>query len=210
MLPTKPIIGALALLLASVVTAQETPVTTEKKLAITVPATANIFAAGQSTSFSGTLPPVVQLTPGSFCTVEFAAAGFVTLGGDEPYSGPHGIPFFSGTNLASIDGISGIIDYPLGFFLTGVFLDDSTPSGNGPAILNFTDHEDFTVLKPLLFQTFYIGTGFTGITHQVFVVPPHATRLFLGISDGCVLDSGGPPGCYNDNVGTFYVSVALR
>jgi hypothetical protein len=35
----------------------------QDKSLVTVPATANIFAAGQSVAFSGTLPPVVASLP---------------------------------------------------------------------------------------------------------------------------------------------------
>ena len=179
----------------------------QQKLLVHVPATSNIFAAGQSVAFSGTLPPVVSFTAGSVQAILFGAVGKVTLGGGEPYSGPDGIPFPGGTDLTSFNGLSGIIDRDRGFFLTGVFLDDSVPSGSGPPVLNFTGAEDFLTLSPQLFQTFFIGNGFTGSTEQVFFVPSGATRLFLGVSDGCVL-AGGPPGCYEDNLGTFVVAVS--
>jgi hypothetical protein len=181
----------------------------QQKYTVAVPATSNIFAAGQSVAFSGELPPVVSFAAGSVKAVTIGAIGKVTLGGGEPYSGPAGIPFPGGTDLSSIDGISGIIALNSGFFLTGVFLDDSTPAGSGPPILNFTDAEYFLILCPRLFQTFYVGNGFTADLHKVFFVPEGATRLFLGISDGCVL-SGSAPGCYNDNVGTFYAEVTLH
>ena len=94
--------------------------------------------------------------------------------------------------------------------MTGVFLDNSVPSGNGPPVLNFTGMENFLTLSPLLFQTFFIGNGLTNgaTTLQTFFVPAGATRLFLGISDGCVLASG-PPGCYQDNKGALFVGVDL-
>jgi hypothetical protein len=181
----------------------------QQRLSVVVPATANIFASGQSVAFSGTLPPVVSFAAGSLQAVEFGAAGKVTLGGGEPYSGPDGIPFPGGTDLTSFNGLSGIIAVNRGFFLTGVFLDDSVPAGSGPPILNFTDAENFLTLSPQLFQTFFIGNGLTGTTEQIFFVPPGATRLFLGISDGCVL-ADGPPGCYEDNKGGFVVAVSLH
>jgi hypothetical protein len=175
-----------------------------------VPATSNVFAAGQTSAFSGTLPPYVSFAAGSVEAITVEAVGKVTLGAGEPYSGPHGIAFYDGTNLSSINGISGLIDADLGFFLTGVFLDNSAPSGAGPSILDFTGKEDFTDLHPIVAQSFYVGNGFTGTTAQLFIPPARATRLFLGIADGCVLDGGGPPGCYLDNVGDFLVSVTLH
>jgi len=175
---------------------------------VTVPATANIFAAGQSAAFSGTLPPVITFAAGSIEAIAFGAAGQITLGAGEPYSGPAGIAFPGGTDLTSINGLSGIIALNSGFFLTGVFVDDSVPAGAGPPILNFTDAEGFLTLRPLLFQTFYIGNGVSGAVRKIFFVPPGATRLFLGISDGCVL-ANGPPGCYNDNEGKFIAEALL-
>jgi hypothetical protein len=176
----------------------------------TVPATSNVFAAGQTSAFSGTLPPYVSFAAGSVESITIEATGEVTLGGGEPYSGPHGIAFYNGTNLSSINGISGLIDTDLGFFLTAVFLDDSAPGGAGPSIFNFTGKEGFTDLHPVVAQSFYMGNGFAGTTAQYFIPPARATRLFLGIADGCDLDSGGPPGCYQDNVGNFLVSVTLH
>ena len=192
----------LALLIAGSATGQQ-------NLTVTVPATSNIFASGQSVAFSGTLPPAVTFPAGSVQAIKFGAAGKVTLGGGEPYSGPDGIPFPGGTDLTSFNGLSGIIALDRGFFLTGVFLNDSVPAGSGPPILNFTDAENFLTLSPQLFQTFFIGNGLTRTTEQVFFVPSGATRVFLGISDGCVL-AGGPPGCYEDNVGEFLVEVSLH
>jgi len=122
----------------------------QQKIPVHVPAMANIFAAGQSVAFSGELPPSVTFAAGSVQVATFSAAGKVTLGGGEPYSGPDGIPFPGGTDLSSIDGISGIIALDRCFFLTGVFLDDSTPSGSGPPILNFTLAENFLTLSPEL------------------------------------------------------------
>jgi hypothetical protein len=177
---------------------------------VDVPATANIFAAGQTSAFSGTLPPAITFTAGSVVSITIAAGGKVTLGGGEPYSAPPGIPFPGGTDLTSIDGISGIIATDRGFFLTGVFLDDSTPSGDGPQILNFTGAEGFQSLSPELCQTFFIGNGYSpGNIQKVFYVPAGATRLFLGIADGCVL-AGSAPGCYTDNKGAFGAVVFLN
>jgi hypothetical protein len=68
---------------------------------------------------------------------------------------------------------------------------------------------------PELFQAFFIGKGLspndvspTGYVEKIIAVPHGATRLFLGISDGCVL-ADGPPGCYDDNVGKFEAVVTL-
>jgi len=182
---------------------------------LSIPATSDIFAAGQSEAFSGTLPPVIQFTAGSVAYVTILAAGQITLGAGEPYSHPDGVPFGGGTGLSSYNGLSGIIAVDRGFFLTGVFLNDSVPSGNGPPVLNFTDAENYLTLSPELSQTFFIGTGLSptnaspGFVSKILVVPQGATRLFLGIADGCYLVDG-PPGCYDDNVGKFEADVTLH
>src|SRR5580658_9073231 len=151
----------LAVLIASCASAQQT---------LVVPATANFFAAGQSVAFSGILPPVVTFPAGSVEAVTIGAIGKVTLGAGEPYSGPAGIPFPGGTDLTSFNGLSGIIALDRGFFLTGVFLDDSVPAGNGPPVLNFTGVEDFLFLRPQLFQTFFVGNGLTATGSSPAVV----------------------------------------
>ncbi|MGA2738101.1 MAG: hypothetical protein ABSG65_11725 [Bryobacteraceae bacterium] len=157
----------LAVLMAGSASAQTT---------LMVPATANIFAAGQSVAFSGTLPPVVTFAAGSVEAVTVVSIGKITLGAGEPYSGPAGIAFPGGTDLSSFDGRSGIIALDCGFFLTGVFLDDSVPAGSGPPILNFTGAEDFLTLRPQLFQTFFVGHGLTesggSPVLKIFFVPP--------------------------------------
>jgi hypothetical protein len=191
----------LALCIAGCANAQQT-------FEVSIPATSNIYASGQSTAFSGTLPPVVTFAAGSVQAIRLEAIGKVSLGAGEPYSGPKGIPFAGGTGLTAFNGLSGIDASNAGFFLTAVFLDDSVPGGTAPPTLNFSDAEDFLVLNPALFQTFYVGNGFTGTTPKTFYVPQGATRLFLGISDGCFLASG-PPGCYNDNLGKFEAEVVL-
>jgi hypothetical protein len=164
---------------------------------VRVPASADIFAAGQSVAFSGTLPPVVTFAAGSVEAVTVEASGMITLGAGEPYSAPAGIAFPGGTDLSSFNGLSGIIALDRGFFLTGVFLDDSVPAGSGPPVLNFTGAEDFLTLSPQLFQTFFVGNGGTSssghLVSKIFFVP-----------------SNGPPGCYDDNVGSFGTAVTLH
>jgi hypothetical protein len=173
---------------------------------------ANIFAAGQSVTFSGELPSAFTFTAGSVRAVTIGAIGKVTWGWGAILSpGGHRI---SGWNRHhSYQRFVGIIAHDRGLFLTGVFLDDSVPVGRGPPTLNFTGVENFLALSPQLFQTFYIGNGLTGPnpggTAKIFFVPPGATRLFLGIADGCLL-ADGPPGCYEDNKGTFVATAFLH
>lgn len=74
--------------------------------------------------------------------------------------------------------------------IIGVFLTNSLPDSSAyttPTALDFTTQaqRDYTTLSPDLQQTFYAGDGLTsGNAQQQFVVPPNATRLFLGTMDG--------------------------
>src|SRR5438067_10389313 len=95
-------------------------------------------------------------------------------------------------------------------FLVGVFLNDSEPIGLGPVRLDFSNNENYTVLSPLLNQTFFIGDGLTGTgsgsIQQIFV-PTAATRLYLGFADGN--DFTGPPGSYADNLGSLVATYNI-
>ena len=96
-----------------------------------------------------------------------------------------------------------------------MFLDNSAPSGPGPANwaynTNFADNT--TKYSPGIAQVFYIGNGLTGGPDdptgviQTFNIPVTATRLFLGFADsnGFV----GAPGWYNDNTGSISGNVNL-
>ena len=55
-------------------------------------------------------------------------------------------------------------------------------------------------------QTFFIGDGMTpsGL-QQRFIVPPNATRLYLGFADAFSFQ--GPPGAYGDNTGGLSVTL---
>jgi hypothetical protein len=74
--------------------------------------------------------------------------------------------------------------------VVGIFLDGGRPDQEGaaPATLDFTSPSarDFSTLSPQLRQPFFIGDGLRadGTTKQSFVVPPGATRLYIGIMDG--------------------------
>ena len=74
----------------------------------------------------------------------------------------------------------------MGVFLTNALPDHSAYSS--PAALDFTSQSsrDYTTLNPTLQQVFYSGTGKTSVGQhqQSIVVPPGATRLFLGTMDG--------------------------
>ena len=70
----------------------------------------------------------------------------------------------------------------------GIFLDDRQPNAwNMQAELDFSKEADreFDRLTPGNKQVFFIGDGVQNGTQrlQKFVVPPGATRLFLGLND---------------------------
>ena len=87
--------------------------------------------------------------------------------------------------------------------LIGVFLGPEIPSRSpAPAALNFSTaaSRDYSRLTPVLKQPFFIGNGRTSAQKiQLVVVPPGATRLFLGVMDGCG---------WSSNRGSFTAAVA--
>ncbi len=71
----------------------------------------------------------------------------------------------------------------------GVFLTDAVPQDKDapPQLDFFSDPKkrEFTSLSPKVGQMFFIGDGANADgVRQEFVVPPGATRLFIGITDG--------------------------
>jgi hypothetical protein len=72
--------------------------------------------------------------------------------------------------------------------LLGVFLNDDQPNRTAaPDGLDFSsdDSRDFDALSPKIKQPFFIGDGLNSAGRvQQFIVPPGATRLYLGTMDG--------------------------
>lgn len=168
--------------------------------------TANVFGAGVDAlpapggGGAGTAP-TMWLVPAGATTMTVTEA----LGAVEPIAGI-GMNGAEGdlrgpVNVASWEGISGIVHDERGMFLTGVFLTDEAPAGEGPERLTFTDQESFEELAPEIAQTFFIGDG----AGRTFIVPTGATRLFLGFVDAYYYQ--GEPGWYNNNRGQLAVSV---
>jgi hypothetical protein len=185
---------------------------------VAVLGTADIFAAGQREvpdfeGGGGTLPSKVGV--GDHRTMKVTAVkGSVFCdaskmrgsSADGPCAGVNGP-----TDIASYQGISGILDKDSNDFLVGVFLGRKVPASPPPR-LDFSDAKlgtAFTTLKPKLGQTFFIGNGRTasGARHR-YAVPSGATRLFLGIADAAYFN--GSPGYYGDNGGKWTVTVRLR
>jgi len=158
-----------------------------------------------------TLPSGFSVAAGDVIRALDPAVGGVSFfnGFGAPLFGPGGNGV-SGSNLASLDGISGYIG-PQGP-LVGVFLDDSIPSSGPPTTLDFSGSGlgiNFLSFSPGLRQIFYIGDGITsGGDFQQFIAPTGATRLFLGIPDG--FGFVGLPGAYDDNDGSYRVRIGIN
>jgi hypothetical protein len=176
----------------------------------TVLGQANIFGAGRAAApqpgggGGGVLPPGWSLPKGSSRVVTFPRiTGKVTpIVGASPMNGPDG-DHRGPTNIESLKGISGIMDFTNGMFLVGVFLTDSAPKRPAPPRIDFTETEQFEVLAPRIGQTFFIGDG----KGRSYRVPAAATRLFVGFADGFFYQ--GAPGWYGNNAGRLQVTVAV-
>lgn len=159
-----------------------------------------------------TFPPGYAVLPGA--EIQITAQGLINFYGGPAEEGypPDGEPY--GT-LSGINAFGGISTYlgPQGS-LVGVFLDEAIPTGEAPAPLNFGpvgESEgaiglDFARLEPQTGQVFFIGDGqtSTGIT-QIFIAPPNATRLYIGLADAAFFF--GDPSCYADNTGSYTFTV---
>ncbi|HRH75846.1 MAG TPA: VPLPA-CTERM sorting domain-containing protein [Cellvibrionaceae bacterium] len=180
-------------------------------LTVAVPGTANPWLAGMpdgATSSEDSAPgqspifiDLTQLGPGNFLT--FTSLGNTDNGGGMEF-GAEGDT--SGWVIEHSYGVeNGIADSALPFLsLTGVFLDDNQPDGSpSPEALNYNSlTTSFTSFAAQLKQPFFIGDGLSGrgtgdIQH--FLIPTHATRLYLGTADGYG---------WNNNGGLLLVSVS--
>ena len=176
----------------------------------TVEGKANIFAAGQAATTEGEVPLEISFNPKSVEAVKFTGVGGVVSngvwnGGPDGSVG-NGEPDVLGTMIESTNGLSSLVFLKRFAFLTGVFLGSSAPEPQAPAGLIFTNADTFETLSPLVGQTFFVGDGLTGTgsgAEQIFVVPQGATRLFLGVSDACIVHTFSAPSCYGDNSGGF-------
>jgi hypothetical protein len=195
----------------------------DQTFSVSVPGTADIFAAGLAQppalppisgppgTGGGTVPPSVSFTAAAGQVITFpSVTGEISYSGPEYKSMPNGNPEF-GTDLNPVGPISGIINPESCEFLAGVLLGSAQPTGAPPASLNFASSamgDGYSTLSPQLGQTFFIGagSGSGGALHQI-IVPSGATRLFLGIADG--LACSGEPGTYDDNGGAYDASVTL-
>jgi hypothetical protein len=176
---------------------------------VTVPGTANPYLAGMP---PGTKAPDGDIAPRESpvfagriptgaATVTFSVAGSVAHGPSwptEPPEGSHEMAFHS----SSKHGIGGLIA-PFEALL-GVFLGDQRPDrSRPPKRLTYTKKlRETAEFSPLLKQVFFIGSGTTASgAMRRFLIPPGATRLYLGTMDEY--------GWYN-NIGEFTVQVMFE
>ena len=181
-------------------------------ITITVHATANIYGAGHAVppdpggGGGGELPPVHEFPVGSGQVLQLvgidgtiSADNGVTFNGADGSRGP--------ITVTPWEGISGIRDTRGGFYLVGVFLDDTEPYDPAPRGKDFSRAHNFTSISPPLGTVFFIGDGMGSPGVQTFHVPDRATRLFLGLADAT--NGQGPPGAYGDNLGELVVTFTL-
>ena len=202
-------------------------------VAFIAPGTSDIFASGYSSvgaagaGLDGTLPTNISFAAGGGTLTFSGVTGTVGCGpfcATEPSgptsNGPDGAAYngmgAGATNItAPGNGISGISFSGREMFLVGVFLDNNTPSGAGPATLayNALFADSATVYSPLIGQVFDIGNGLTGGPTdpsgvvQTYNIPVTATRLFFGFADA--MGFVGAPGMYSDNTGAISGNVNL-
>ena len=191
-------------------TAEVTPIPapTAVPSILTISAFSNIFGAGHDRSpspaggGSGWLPAEWPLPNADRRIATFPIVSGEIFGrvGQAPANGPGGETGI-GTDVESWGGISGVLHETRAMFLVGVFLTDEEPADPAPERLDFTDNEDFELLEPEIAQTFLIGDG----VGRRYLVPPGATRLFLGFAEGMFYV--GEPGFYGNNSGELQVKV---
>ncbi|MEK7675337.1 MAG: LamG-like jellyroll fold domain-containing protein, partial [Verrucomicrobiota bacterium] len=195
-------------------------------ITLVVTNTADIFAAGLTSppafvGGGGVLPPSYSFPTGPGQVLTFSSvSGAVTFTDPNnplPFTGADGYGYvpaapYLPTEINSYNGISGITNANADF-LVGVFLDSNVPANSAPPALDFKPSgltTSFPSLSPLIGQTFFIGDGLTGTGSgavQQFVVPPTATRLFLGFADGYNVQ--GDPSWYGDNHGFLTVTFQI-
>jgi len=187
-----------------------------------VDARSDLFSAGKSSNPEQNrwVPWEMELPPGRDRWLDFTAPAGLARGGPTwNVTGPFGGTLnpqnqFTGTNIFSENGISGLIA-PRHLFVSGVFLNDSLPDQNAtPERLDFVQQGiEFRELSPSLQQSFFIGHGANsdGFLHR-YQIPDDATRLFLGFIDGVGFGwaaGGRSPAAYHDNQGILSLKANI-
>lgn len=182
---------------------------------LTIDGRSDLFSAGKKSANAGrqgVLPAAVTLVAGGGAIVFTDVKGRVGCvpGASEPADG--GSCAGGNTTLVAADWVSDIVASERTLFLAGVFLGHKP--GNPPKGLDFSNAAlgtAFERLEPKLGQSFFIGDGMTGggaSVPQKFVIPPGATKLYLGYADGFGFQ--GKPGYYGDNKGGLVVRLVQR
>ena len=150
------------------------------------------YAGTSSTPRNSPTQSTVGITPGAPITFD-SISGDAANGPGVIDSGPDGNASSIGhnatatnpSNSSTYTNENGIADAKMPINCTcGVFLDDNAPnlSPAPSSNLDFSSStsRDFSSLSPQLKQVFFIGDGLKSDgSHQEFVPPPGATRLFL-------------------------------
>lgn len=192
---------------------------------VTIPSTASLYLAGMpagSSDYGGdntTNAPAYQVgsipvVPGTWITLTGLSGTTTISPGSVASTGPAGNPSYpvhhgqSWNNVPDNPGPeNGVADAIMDEDVTaGLFLTNSAPNlGTAPAMVDWTqtsqnNQATYTNLK--VQAPFMIGTGLTstGVVKQ-FMVPPGATRLYLGIWDGYE---------YYNNSGTLTGTVTAK
>jgi hypothetical protein len=205
----KRVIAGSLLVTAGTLLAATQPALAAPPQPLSVPATANIYAAGRQEVNIGTRPIVVPT--GSAAKVQFGvrgrwqyAIGVPTPADGLPLTSAHGCGGQPPCIVEPEYHIAGLVDGTRFWYLAGVFLGPANPTTT-PAMLDFTNNHNFASLSPGLGQPFFIGDGTTSSGQaQTFVVPAGATRLILGMADICRPKT--MEGCYGDNSGSLSVT----
>lgn len=150
------------------------------------------YAGTSSTPRNSPTQSTMGISPGQAITFD-SISGNAANGPGVIDSGPDGNTGNTGHNATATNPATsstytnenGIADARMPINCTcGVFLDDNAPNLSPPPSSNLdfssSASRDFTSLSPQLKQVFFIGDGLKSDgTHQEFVPPPGATRLFL-------------------------------
>lgn len=148
---------------------------------------------GDALSFEGLSGTAIYVENGGQNSADGLQSYIVQLGKTSPSTVP--------TN--SYNGMSNV-RAPIGAIMAVFLNDNPSSSGSAPSCLDFntSTQRDYSTLSPQLKQVFFVGDGKrTNGEVQRIVVPPGATRVFIGMMDAWQ---------WNDNVGNFKFNVYGR
>lgn len=186
----------------------------------TVPATADLFAAGEAESTGGGTEPIeIQLPQGKNRKLVFKkVTGAVAAHSNAPLHDADGVDVFAGvvgTDIESKNFVSGIVHNSKQMFLAGVFFGEK--DGHVvPDRLQFDGKQDHEFIEPKMGQSFFIGNGKTAKTSklQEIRIPDDATRLYLGFIDAYDQETKkafrGNPGAYDGNKGELKIEIVIK